>query len=224
MMPSQTPGKESSGCDAESVMPDSVSLGDDLHISNSAAWQTQLSLDQLKNSQMTNPYGSIETPSPITNDLPIFDGTSTVTPQHTPNPNTHGHNVQILSSPVHQVPGPPPVSSTSAATNPVPTRNRNRNSVSDTSFKEFGSSMFDVSFKLTIHFNYFYVFLGLISMKKGFSNFMTSIDTALKTNTADDASDTFSIQSDISSDSENFIMVLADDKTADCMDVMFRYK
>lgn len=59
-------------------------------------------------------------------------------------------------------------------------------------------------------------------MKKGLSNFMTSIDTALKTNTADDASDTFSIQSDISSDSENFIMVLADDKTADCMDVMFR--
>lgn len=60
-------------------------------------------------------------------------------------------------------------------------------------------------------------------MKKGFSNFMTSIDTALKTNNpSDDASDTFSIQSDISSDSENYMMVLADDKTADCMDVMFR--
>lgn len=59
-------------------------------------------------------------------------------------------------------------------------------------------------------------------MKKGFSNFMTSIDTALKPNASDDASDTFSIQSDISSDSENFMMVLADDKTADCMDVMFK--
>lgn len=59
-------------------------------------------------------------------------------------------------------------------------------------------------------------------MKKGFSNFMTSIDSALKTNTSDDISDTISIQSDISSDSENFMMVLADDKTADCMDVMFR--
>lgn len=34
MMPSQTPGKESSGGDAESVIPDSASLGDDLHISN----------------------------------------------------------------------------------------------------------------------------------------------------------------------------------------------
>lgn len=59
-------------------------------------------------------------------------------------------------------------------------------------------------------------------MKKGFSSFMTSIDSALKPNTGDDISDTVSIQSDISSDSENFMMVLADDKTADCMDVMFR--
>lgn len=59
-------------------------------------------------------------------------------------------------------------------------------------------------------------------MKKGFTSFMTSIDSALKTNPNDDASDTFSIHSDISSDSENFIMVLDSDKTADCMDVMFR--
>lgn len=150
-MPSQTPGKESSGCDAESVMPDSASLGDDLHISNSTAWQTQLSLDQLKHSQMANPYGSIETPSPITNELPNFDGATSVTPQHTPNPNTHGHNVQILSSPVHQSAGPPlPMSATSVVSNqtsnPVPTRNRNRNSISDTSFKEFGSSMFNVMY------------------------------------------------------------------------------
>lgn len=36
-------------------------------------------------------------------------------------------------------------------------------------------------------------------------------------------SDTVSMQSDISSDSENFIHILADDKTADCMDVMFRW-
>lgn len=59
-------------------------------------------------------------------------------------------------------------------------------------------------------------------MRKGFSQFMTSIDSALKTNTSDDMSDTVSMQSDISSDSENFIHILADDKTADCMDVMFR--
>jgi len=64
---------------------------------------------------------------------------------------------------------------------------------------------------------------GLLSMKKGFSSFMTSIDSAIKSGTPnDDASDTFSIQSDISSDSENFAIVMGDDKTMDCMDVMFR--
>ncbi|KAH8374268.1 hypothetical protein KR200_000466, partial [Drosophila serrata] len=64
---------------------------------------------------------------------------------------------------------------------------------------------------------------GLMSMKKGFSSFMTSIDSAIKSGTPnDDASDTFSIQSDISSDSENYAAVMGDDKTMDCMDVMFR--
>lgn len=33
-MPSPTPGKESSGGDAESVLPDSASLGDDLHMNS----------------------------------------------------------------------------------------------------------------------------------------------------------------------------------------------
>lgn len=64
---------------------------------------------------------------------------------------------------------------------------------------------------------------GILSMKKGFSSFMTSIDSAIKSGTPnDDASDTFSVQSDISSDSENFAIVMGDDKTMDCMDVMFR--
>lgn len=145
-MPSQTPGKESSGCDAESVMPDSASLGDDLHIGNSA-WQTQLSLDQLKHSQLTNPYGSIETPSPITNDLPSLDvaAAGSISPQpHTPVPNTHGHNVQIASSPVHQYAPPPPSASssstTTSASNAITANRRNRNSVTETGFKELGSS------------------------------------------------------------------------------------
>lgn len=34
VMPSPTPGKESSGGDAESVLPDSASLGDDLHMNS----------------------------------------------------------------------------------------------------------------------------------------------------------------------------------------------
>lgn len=64
---------------------------------------------------------------------------------------------------------------------------------------------------------------GLLSMKKGFSNFMTSIDSALKQGGPDDASDTFSVYSDVSSDSESFTIIMGEDKPADCMDVMFRY-
>lgn len=68
-----------------------------------------------------------------------------------------------------------------------------------------------------------YFHTGLMSMKKGFSSFMTSIDSAMKSGgPSDDISDTFSIQSDISSDSENFAIVMGDDKTMDCIDVMFR--
>lgn len=164
VMPSQTPGKESSGCgDAESVIPDSASLGDDLHISHNATWQTQLSLDQsLKNGSIAaQRFGSIETPSPVTTEqLPSFEQPPSSADvggplMYTSNPNTHGHNVQIVSSPERLAGGPgakvdrPPsamvtstgsVSSQMGAGTPTPNRSRNRGSVSDTSFKEFGSS------------------------------------------------------------------------------------
>lgn len=52
---------------------------------------------------------------------------------------------------------------------------------------------------------------------------MTSIDSALKQGGPDDASDTFSVYSDVSSDSESFTIIMGEDKPADCMDVMFRY-
>lgn len=203
VMPSQTPGKESTGGDGESVMPDSASLGDDLHF-NSAVNATggsnwPMSLDQMKNHQNANTFGSIETPSPVTNEYPEaiyqqFEDVQDV--PYTSSPNTHGFNVQIVGTPTASTSTSTPQSVKSVS------RGTNRNSITDTGLNNIGSS--------------------LISMKKGFSNFMTSIDSALKTNMSDDMSDTISIQSDISSDSENFVMVLADDKTADCMDVMFR--
>lgn len=204
VMPSQTPGKESNGGDGESVLPDSASLGDDLHFNNtvntSGCSNWPLSLDQVKNHPNTNTFGSIETPSPVTNEFndslyPQLDETQQV--QYTSSPNTHGFNVQIVGT-----------SSATSTTNSTTqssvslSRGKNRNSITDSGLNNIGSS--------------------LISMKKGFSSFMTSIDSALKTNISDDISDTISIQSDISSDSENFVMVLTDDKTADCMDVMFR--
>ncbi|XP_055295755.1 bridge-like lipid transfer protein family member 3B isoform X2 [Sitodiplosis mosellana] len=202
VMPSQTPGKESNGGDGESVLPDSASLGDDLHFNsnsvNAANWP--LTLDQMKNHQNTNTFGSIETPSPVTNEAPDaiyqqFEQTQPI--QYTSSPNTHGFNVQIVGTSSSNTTS---TSTPQSSTTPV-SRGKNRNSITDSGLN-IGSS--------------------LISMKKGFSSFMTSIDSALKTNMSDDMSDTISIQSDISSDSENYVMVLADDKTADCMDVMFR--
>lgn len=215
VMPSQTPGKESTAGDIESVFPDSVSLGDDLHMNsatNASNWP--VSLDQLKNHQ--NAMGSIETPSPITNEQPeaIYQQFEQVQQtQYTSSPNTHGYNVRIdgdtSTNAIHSPPPQQPQQSQQQQPSPAPptpqpqsARNKSRNSVTDAGLNNFGSS--------------------LISMKKGFSSFMTSIDSALKTNIGDDMSDTISIQSDISSDSENFVMVLGDDKTADCMDVMFR--
>lgn len=48
--------------------------------------------------------------------------------------------------------------------------------------------------------------IGFSSMKKGFSNFMTSFETPSRTS-PEDMSDTISIQSDLSSDSENFVLL-----------------
>lgn len=200
VMPSQTPGKEMSGGDGESVMPDSASLGDDLHLnSSSTMWPTTTppSLDLLKNS---NPFESVESPtSPMHNEA-TFDmppGAGAI--HHTPTPNTHGYNVQIQAEPV------PPKTDTSIKSESIASsttsKSKNRNSASDSTIsKEINS--------------------GLASMKKGFTSFMTSFELAVKP--SDDMSDTISIQSDLSSDSENFIMVLDSDKTTDHIDGMFR--
>ncbi|XP_055713176.1 bridge-like lipid transfer protein family member 3B isoform X2 [Phlebotomus papatasi] len=181
VMPSQTPGKESSGGDGESVVPDSASLG------TNTAWP---SLDHTKS---MNPFSSVESPSPTGDGPQVLDGL------HHSNPNTHGrYNVQIQSQPTSSQTIPPSPSTKTELLSSMKGR-RDRNSVSDTSFtKEINT--------------------GILSIKKGFSNMMTSIDSALKVG-QDDASDTFSIHSDLSSDSENYIMV---EGTADCMDVMFR--
>ncbi|XP_034473082.1 UHRF1-binding protein 1-like isoform X2 [Drosophila innubila] len=208
VMPSPTPGKESSGGDAESVLPDSASLGDDLHMnSGNITWPTPPPLDQLK----SNTFGSVETPSPVTNEPPFDSGI------HISNPNTHGYNVQIQSTPTL-------ASSTPSQGSRLDTGISMQSQSISTATKSVKSTIRsggagnDNVPSITKEIN-----SGILSMKKGFSSFMTSIDSAIKSGTPnDDASDTFSVQSDISSDSENFAIVMGDDKTMDCMDVMFR--
>lgn len=61
---------------------------------------------------------------------------------------------------------------------------------------------------------------GLSSVKKGFSTLVTSLDSALKAS-PDDMSDTISIRSDASSDSEKYVMVPIDDRNVETIDDMF---
>lgn len=192
VMPSQTPGKESSGGDGESVLPDSASLG--------SGWPN--SMDQTRNS---NVFSSTECPSPI--------ATEGIVEAHdpTPVPNTHGFNVQIQSVPT--------TSSTSGVVSvETPSSSSVAGSKSQTQQASKGRPSGPDSSSFSKEIN-----SGLSSMKKGFSNFMTSIDSALKTNISEDVSDTLSVQSDLSSDSENYLMMLGDsEKPTDCMDVMFK--
>lgn len=194
VMPSQTPGKESSGGDGESVLPDSASLGDDL-LTNGSGWPN--SMDQTRNS---NVFSSTECPSPI--------ATEGIVEAHepTPVPNTHGFNVQIQSVPTtSSTSGVASVETPSSSSVAKSQQSKARTAGPDSS-----------SFSKEIN-------SGLSSIKKGFGNFMTSIDSALKTNISEDISDTLSVQSDLSSDSENYLMMLGDsEKPTDCMDVMFK--
>lgn len=207
VMPSQTPGKESSGCDAESVVPDSVSIcGEEMaqmppppmpSVGNYAAAIAAAKC----NGELTRTQAVDRSPD---------DGGSVAMPS-IGSPTRIAEQTPTKRSEPVAAPATPSISMSSSMTTSTtrPSSSRAaRGSQGDSGFKEFGSS--------------------LLTMKKGFSNFMTSIDSALKSGSsgvggvADDASDSFSIQSDISSDSENFMLVLGDDKTTDCMEVMFK--
>lgn len=191
VMPSQTPGKESSGGDgeSESVIPDSVSLGGDLHTTNRDWNQGSFSIDS--QSRVMNAFSSIESPSPVKekNDYAI----ETKSNIKFNIPEDHEQTAQ----------NPNTVSSSSSSSNATL---KNRKTAGDSSIipKELNT--------------------GLNQMKKGFTSFMTSIETAVKTNTSfDDGSDTISIQSDYSDDSELFTVLADTDKaTTDCNDFMFK--
>ncbi|EAL39579.3 AGAP008379-PA, partial [Anopheles gambiae str. PEST] len=214
VMPSQTPGKESSGGDGESVLPDSASLG----TNRNHRWK----------------YITFPIPTPtgtLSRTLRILSVTRTYTLCLNPPlaRSRFRHNVQIQSIPttsstsgVASVETPSSSSvvvtaravGTTSVTTPIPQQPQHipvqtqsktgRNSTTDSS-----------SFSKDLN-------SGLSSMKKGFSHLMTSIDSALKTNTSDDISDTLSVQSDLSSDSELQRVLEDTEKTTDCMDAMFK--
>ncbi|XP_024085881.1 UHRF1-binding protein 1-like isoform X2 [Cimex lectularius] len=132
VMPSQTPGKESSGADLESVIPDTSSLADDIVTNPSIQWNAVLTTD-LQDGGVYKRENTVPAMSPPSNQLSLD-----VTPT-------------FLES------------------------------------KQLNS------------------FMGLSSMKKGFTNFTNLLDSKLKFS-PNDASDSFSTRSDGTSDSENYVL------------------
>lgn len=151
VMPSQNPGKESSGGDLESVIPDSSSLADDVVTSTSIQWNAVIST--------------------TIQDSGVYK-----------------------QSPGNAVPSSPQMSADQLSADMVSPR---------CAMPESGE-IFNIS----------------TSVKKGFSSFMTSIDSAFKTN-SDDASDTVSLRSDASSDSENYVVVNMAERIGEAADAIF---
>ncbi|KAL3266104.1 hypothetical protein HHI36_010290 [Cryptolaemus montrouzieri] len=174
VMPAQCPGKESSGGDVESFVPDSSSIADDMLMHGSAAtvWQnSNLSITHAD-------HHSTKKSIPNGSSGAAVDMSSS----HSMDFINHAPPIKFLSKEKQE-------------------------------FSQGGKS--EVK---TIQNN---INEGFTSMKKGFSNFMSSIDSALKPS-GDDASDTLSLRSD-SSDSENYVMVNIGEEAASC-DLMFTFK
>ncbi|GLV35400.1 uncharacterized protein CBL_01450 [Carabus blaptoides fortunei] len=177
VMPSQCPGKESSGGDLESVLPDSSSIADDILAatgSGATLWQPSETLssqtDLGKKSANVEPI-RVRPEMGLAITSPINESMTRSTPKATDG--AAGMKNTPQSQPFSNIPN-------------------NLNA-------------------------------GLSSMKKGFSNLMTSIDSALKSS-PDDMSDTVSIRSDASSDSENYVVVNLEsgERNVECMDAMFK--
>lgn len=195
VMPSQSPGKECSGGDLESVLPDSASLPEEIvGFSNNLAASSSSALQSGGGGSRRVVMGGVNTPvselSSLSMDFPSHDvASSTVT------------TTTIISTSITTKMG----YTKSAANGPNPA----------TAFP---------SINIPTNLN-----AGINTVKKGFSSLMTSLDSALKPS-PDDASDTVSLRSDASSDSENYVVVnmsggdssAAERMALECVDAMFR--
>ncbi|KAK9891592.1 hypothetical protein WA026_015552 [Henosepilachna vigintioctopunctata] len=171
VMPAQTPGKESSGGDVESFVPDSSSIVDDMLVHGSTATVWQNSNLSITHMEQQTAKKSIPNGSNALLEMSSSQSMDFVNSDLPPKALTRQE-------------------STIGAKSEVKTIQNNLNE-------------------------------GISSMRKGFSNFMSSIDNALKPS-GDDASDTLSLRSD-SSDSENYVMVNIGEEGTTC-DLMFSFK
>ncbi|XP_008557479.1 bridge-like lipid transfer protein family member 3A [Microplitis demolitor] len=180
IMPSQTPGKENSGGDLESVVPDSSSIAEELlpiSLTNqSVATRLEFGLKRF------NTSNDVETPqSEVSSMIGSIDtGHPTVTFK------AADKNYNKDTSNYHQ--------------------RQNSEDLEARKYLKYSKDPAQSAF-IQNNFN-----VGLSSMKKGFANLMTSIDSALKASPEDGSSDTVSMRSDISSDSENYIVVTLEEQ------------
>ncbi|XP_015435218.1 PREDICTED: UHRF1-binding protein 1 [Dufourea novaeangliae] len=207
VMPSHTPGKENSGGDVESVVPDSSSIADDI-VSSSTPWQNNTERVDFS-SKKINISNDIPTPQSDASSMMSMDFIHSI--NQTPTVVTFKqngptkHDQQMLTNTTHekQCVG---IEEEKA----LPT-------MRPITISTIKHSKGDASLNAPFIPNNFNV--GFTSMKKGLSNLMTSIDSALKASPEDGSSDTVSIRSDVSSDSENYVLISLQDQEK--LDAMF---
>ncbi|KAK0095154.1 hypothetical protein PV326_009095 [Microctonus aethiopoides] len=182
IMPSLTPGKENSGGDLESVVPDSSSIAEDILPTlssmpnqNIAAAAARLEFSS-RRSNTSNDIVESQLDAPH----------SVVTFKN----NDAKFDVKdIINQPI------------------ISQRNNSDDLEMKKNVKYSNTSVSNVTSPPTPFIpNNFNV--GLSNMRKGFfANLMTSLDSALKASPEDGSSDTVSMRSDISSDSDNYVAI-----------------
>ncbi|XP_012350114.1 UHRF1-binding protein 1 isoform X1 [Apis florea] len=204
VMPSHTPGKENSGGDLESVMPDSSSIADDI-AGSSIPWQSTERIES--NAKKININNDIITPQSDVSSMLSMDFMHSTNPTQTvvtfKHNDTNKHDQQTKNI-MHNRQS---IVEEEKVLSPL------RYALDTTHKHNKGDSSSNTPF-IPNNFN-----VGLSSMKKGLSNLMTSIDSALKASPEDGSSDTVSIRSDVSSDSENYVLVSLQDQEK--LDTMF---
>lgn len=201
VMPSHTPGKENSGGDLESVVPDTSSIADDF-VGSSTIWHTSTVSARVDfSAKRMNTSNDVETPQSEASSMLSMDYSHSVPTQSVVTFKQNGTKKGDQEGPTNAmwcIPescGPQYVGNTGDEKKLTPeTAHKHSKSDSSTPF-------------IPNNFN-----VNLSSMKKGFSNLMTSIDSALKASPEDGSSDTVSMRSDVSSDSENYVLVSLQDQ------------
>ncbi|KAK2582855.1 hypothetical protein KPH14_008937 [Odynerus spinipes] len=201
VMPSHTPGKENSGGDLESVVPDSSSIADDF-AGSSVPWHNTTQMNakvDFSTKKMTNTSNDVETPQSEISSMSMDFTHSAVIEQpvvtfkHNDNQDKREH---MLTNIAHEK------QHSLSEEESLPLRQ-----AGDAVHKHNKQDLISNTPFIPNNFN-----VGLSSMRKGFSNLMTSIDSALKASPEDGSSDTVSMRSDISSDSENYVLINLQDQ------------